>query len=359
MLALPCAVLIALTAAAAARADITLHPSSHRHGRVVFDLNSVRSYRFSRAVLMPGHHRLPKRRLRAATARGKLLVRRTGRHPRLRLEVARSSRLSWAPPALSDPVTVAAQSAPRRGDNAHQLDLSPSRDYLVRMPPAGLQGGLTIRGGRNVVLIGGEIDVPMQPGNSPSPDSRRGLYLTGQTGTVHVEGLLIRGPDLSEGIDLSEPSGATVQIENVRVEGVHARDEAHFSDNHPDVLQTWAGPADLRVDRLSGSTDYQGVFLAPNEFGPQAPPRQVLLSRIDLRPIDPAARCSCYLLWQAGSFPLHSSDIWLIPHPPRNLLSSLWPSPAPWAGVSEGTPPMGEFVPRGLAGLGYQSPGYR
>ena len=45
--------------------------------------------------------------------------------------------------------------------------------------------GLTIEGGRNVVLVGGEIHHG-QPISSAS--SNRGLYLVDQTGTVHVEG---------------------------------------------------------------------------------------------------------------------------------------------------------------------------
>ena len=43
------------------------------------------------------------------------------------------------------------------------------------------------------------------------------LYLRDQTGTVHIEGLLIYGSDLSEGIQINAPQ-ATVQIVNVRVE---------------------------------------------------------------------------------------------------------------------------------------------
>jgi hypothetical protein len=269
-------------------------------------------------------------------------------------------KLRWAPPALHQPTTVSAADATASGDSAHVLRLRPNQDYRVRMPDTPLtgRGGLVIEGGRNVVLIGGEIDIPMQPGSAPSSDSRRGLYLNDQTGTVHVEGLLIRGPDLSEGINLSEPLGAVVQIENVRVEGVHARDESGFSDNHPDVLQTWAGPAELRVDRLSGSTDYQGLFLAPNEFGSQPPPRQVLLSHVDLRPTT-MANCSCLMLWKGGSFPMQLDDVWVIPHPSTNLAHTLWPSPIQWGGVRDGTPPGGQFVPVGVAGLSYISPGYR
>jgi hypothetical protein len=265
-------------------------------------------------------------------------------------------KVRWAPPPLNHPTTVSAADSTASGDSEHVLRLRPDQDYRVRMPDAPLtgRGGLVIQGGHNVVLIGGEIDIPMQAGD-PSSDSRRGLYLNDQTGTVHIEGLLIRGADLSEGIDLSEPLGAVVQIENVRVEGVHARDESGFTDNHPDVLQTWAGPAELRVDRLSGSTDYQGLFLAPNQFGSQPPPRQVTLSHVDLRG---ASCCYGFLLWQQGSFPIHTDDVWITPHPSRSLAHSLWPSPAPWGGVSQGTPPDGEFVPPGVAGASYESPGY-
>jgi hypothetical protein len=368
-----CVLLLVLGASAApARADITLRPSAYRHGAFRYDLTALQSSVLKRGVLLPGRRHLPARRLAAARSRGRLVV---GRHLfdpapprhlghrklrryRLRLKVSPASKLRWPPPALNDPVTVSASSASGSGDNPHQLNLSPARDYLVRMPPGALEGGLTIKGGHNVVLIGGEIDIPMQPGNPPSIDSRRGLYLTDQTGTVHVEGLLLGGADLSEGIDLSEPLGATVQIENVRVEGVHARNESLFSDNHPDVLQTWAGPAELRVDRLSGSTDYQGLFLAPNEFGSQPPPRQVVLSHVDLRPTT-MANCSCLMLWKGGSFPMQLDDVWVIPHPSTNLAHTLWPSPIQWGGVRDGTPPGGQFVPVGVAGLSYISPGYR
>jgi hypothetical protein len=269
-------------------------------------------------------------------------------------------KLRWAPPALDHPTTISAADADTGSDSDHVLNLDPGRDYRVQMPSGPLtgKGGLTIQGGRNVVLIGGEIDVPPQPGPSPSPESRRGLYLSGQTGTVHVEGLLIRGSGLSEGIDLSEPDAAAVQIENVRVENVHARDERNFSDNHPDVIQTWAGPAELRVDRLTGSTDYQGLFLAPNQYGSQPPPRQVAISHVDLTGTRTPERCGCYLLWQSGSFPIQTSDLYLTPHPGDRLSGTQWPSPAPWGEAISGSPPDGPFVPSGRAGSSYRSPGY-
>jgi hypothetical protein len=263
--------------------------------------------------------------------------------------------LRWEPPPLEDPLHVDPTQARIDSYDAYQLNLDTSRDYVIQMPPTPLARGVVIVGGRNVVLVGGEIDIPMQSGDPPSIYSRRGLYLKGQTGTVHVEGLLIHGPDLSEGINLDERLGAVVQIENVRIDGVHARDEQGFTDNHPDILETWAGPAKLRVDRLTGSTDYQGFFLAPNQFGSQPPPNEVKLSHVDLHA---EACCYGFMLWEVGTFPLLSDDVWVTTHPGRTLANSLWPSAGSWPGVSEGEPPGGDFVPEGLAGASYETPGY-
>jgi hypothetical protein len=176
--------------------------------------------------------------------------------------------------------------------------------------------------------------------------------LTGQTGVVHVEGLRIRGAGLSEGIDLDERLGAIVQLENNRVEGIHARDERNFTDNHPDVVQSWAGPAVLRIDGLTATTDYQGLFLNPAQFGRAS--RMVDLRRVNIAGL-PTAR---YLLWQAEPFPIRSTDVWINPAKGRPLGQVFWPSHSPWAGVRVGSPPR-DFVPRSSVGTGYRSPGYR
>ena len=257
-------------------------------------------------------------------------------------------KLAWKPPALTDPQTV----RPTASDRT--LELDPGRDYRVDMPdePLSGPGGLSITGGRNVVLIGGTIDIALN-GAEPAITARRGLFLQGQTGTVHVEGLLIRGRDLSEGIDLDQRAGATVQLQNIRVEGVHALDEKHFSDNHPDVVQTWAGPAELRVDRLTGSTDYQGFFLHPTQFI-REPPRLFDLRHVEIE----GGPTSQYLLWQAAPFPLDIADVWIRPARGRPPAQTLWPAPEAWRGVRTGAPPGGDFVPAGVAGADYAPPGY-
>ncbi len=174
----------------------------------------------------------------------------------------------------------------------HVLKLDPTRDYLVRMPSTKLSvlGGLVIVGGHDVVLIGGAI---------------------------------------------------TIQ----------ARDEVGFSDNHPDLVQSWAGPAELRVDRFSGTTDYQGIFLAPEAFG-SSPSRRFDLRRVNITTTATAR----YLLWQEGNAPLRLDDVWIQPSPGRYEL--VWPSDRRWDPVSQGSPPAGDFARADGVGLGYRSPGY-
>lgn len=230
------------------------------------------------------------------------------------------------------------------------IRLAPRHDYrIVLGEPLREVGGLRIVGGRNVVLVGGHITIP-RAGPGASAGDRRGLLISGQTGTVHVEGLLIDndGGDLSEGIDIAAPR-AVVQIQNTRVAGIHARDGKRFTDNHPDVIQTFGGVRELRVNRLTGTTTYQGLFLR----GDSGPVGRVELSKVNIVGF-PTAR---YLLWKrcrdpypapcdGPDFPMGVTDVWVRPARGRSLRLSLKPEPpeGPWGGVREGTPPGGDFV---------------
>lgn len=108
-------------------------------------------------------------------------------------DVLGDPRLTWAPPALHDPQTVAVTE-----DNT-KLELDPNVDYVIALPPRPVAAptGLHISGGHDVVVIGGTVDVPS--GAQTGKTHRNGLYLQDWTGTMHVEGLLLEG-DLQEGI---------------------------------------------------------------------------------------------------------------------------------------------------------------
>jgi hypothetical protein len=275
-------------------------------------------------------------------------------------------KLAWAPPRLTAPATL------RVGPGGGEFRLQPGRDYVLRISEVSALGGVRLIGGHNVVIVGGHITIPWA-GDNPTIADRVALYLYRQTGTVHVEGLLIdnAGGDLSEGIQINAPA-AVVQLENVRVSDVHARDEVGFTDNHPDLVQPWGGVAQLRVHRFSGSSDAQGFFLVGNN-GP--------IGRADLRDVNmigsPTAR---HLFWHGGRFPVTLTNVWIQPAAGRPLGRAVWPDTSgewprqafvapdgsvswpPESGIAgsifPGVPPEGDFVPAPAVGAGYVSPGY-
>lgn len=292
--------------------------------------------------------------------------------------VTSGSQLSWRPPVLTSPVTVVIDDT-----TPMPLYLDSSRDYSIQLGHRTTTHGVVISGGRNIVMIGGRISIPYA-GTNPSIESRRGLYLERNTGTVHIEGLLIDGPDLSEGIQIAAPN-AVVQLQNVRVVGVHARDQVNFSDNHPDCLQPWGGVAAIRIDRMTCSTDTHGLYFDSNDArrlgGPigSADIRRYNITRTLKSPHWAFQRVTA-----DGDQPMALTDVYVQPEATTSLYNSVgnepwrngvynflpatmsadgatasWPQDTKLTGsVKKGLPPGGDFAPAGLSGTSYVSPGY-
>lgn len=224
--------------------------------------------------------------------------------------------LRWAPPSLVNPIIH------ELDGTVHNFNLTAGRDHIMVMPSTPLDGfttagALKITGGRNVVIIGGEIDVAtLGAGYSDT----RAISLNAITGVCHIEGLWIHGDYLSEGIQIYCPQ-AIVQIQNTRIDDVHAQDEVDFTDNHPDLIQIAGGCRELRVDLFTGSTDYQGFFLAHEATaGKQCGP--VYISRTNLKG-NPQNRT---LIWHTNpNVPVHLDDIYGEPTAGKDLDESVWP----------------------------------
>lgn len=285
--------------------------------------------------------------------------------------------LRWMPPQLEDPITIDIKPG---GRSAYTL--KEDQDYVIQMPEEPFFDSLALNGGRNIVLVGGEINIPYQ-GEDATISSRRGLKIQGAIGIVHIEGLLIRGEDLSEGIQISAPD-AIVQLQNIRIEDVHARDQIEFTDNHPDLIQTYGSVKELRVDYFTGSTDYQGLFFKA-DFSP--PHGAIKLSNVNIIGRSTAR----YLIWfnpESGFGDVSLDNIWI--HVPKErsggFRRAIWPQfdadypeqaqlvlyedcicagwppemePRIIGYVQEGIPPEGDFVKEGAVGIDYVSPGYR
>jgi hypothetical protein len=174
--------------------------------------------------------------------------------------------LTWAPPAGWESFTAA--TVPSGGGT---LSLRSDTDYRL-VAPGTITGPLHIRGGRNVVWIGGHIRIDDKPAIATAT-YRRGLVISDASDgssvdgrVVHIEGLRIDGNDLSEGINTSSPR-AVLQLENIHVRAAHIRGSddrdakgVYTAGNHADVLQPWGGFKEIRVDGLTGSSNYQGFY---------------------------------------------------------------------------------------------------
>ena len=166
---------------------------------------------------------------------------------------------------------------------------------------------------------------------------------------------------------------ATVQLENLRATGLRGS----YDTNHTDIVQPWGGVARLRVDRLSGTTNYQGIFNQPDQ-GPIGP---VDLRHVDLSYDNVGARTGGYLLWLTNGCSAATTtltDVYVKGRTrldarvdgvaaarrgddcPASIVQNVasWPA-LPITGVARwGAPPGGPFVDRGrrrhrrtLAGL--------
>lgn len=281
------------------------------------------------------------------------------------------SPLRWPTPTLAEPTTI------ELGSGYTETKLSPRKDYLLELPPGGKHGGTTIDGGHNVVLTGGAISLERQLTAGEEANARRAIYIKGATGVVQIEGVLIDNPNGAEfdGIDIDAPE-ATVQLENLRIVGLRGG----LHGFHADVVQPWGGVANLRIDRLTGSSNYQGLSLQ-QDLGPIGTAQlfEVDLTATAEEPVDGGG----HMLWltsgtsSCSSYPVTLEQVFVEPRPGRRLVDSVWPSAnsglpcaevgvatASWPDlmatgtVQAGTPPGREFVPEGIAGGAYVSPGY-
>jgi hypothetical protein len=313
--------------------------------------------------------------------------------------------LRWAPPTLTNPVTI---SLAPTGDVS--LNLDNSRDYIIQYPDVRRVGELRLVGGRNIVIVGGASTIAPHSGIGV-----RNIQISDKAGVmdgrvVHIEGLDIDGSGGGEadGIGIGAPS-AIVQIENTRITGLIG----HLSSTHADVIQTWGGVKALRLYDVTGASHYNSLYLRRENspLGPEIGP--VTLDHVNMfgytNPSDwdvsstlrgisigtQPADTDCNAKGQCGPPNADSStncqlsssvvlDEFYASPPNGKLERWMWPTDymstagcpsalsadglsADWpalrgqvSGVMHlGPPPGGDFVPAGSVGVGYVSPGYQ
>ena len=277
--------------------------------------------------------------------------------------------LRWSPPTLSCPETIYLGT----GRTSNQLDNT--KDYILKLPPVQKVGSTTIVGGHNIVIMGGSITVPV------GDPVQRAIYLKNIVGTVHIEGVNIDNPAAAEfdGIAIASPD-ATVQLENCRITGLVGT----YTTWHSDLVQPWGGVKHLYVDYFTGTSGYQG-FQIPLDLGPII---STELRNVNLRHEIPAGALGSELLWLTtgtsggNTYPITLANVYITPRPGHGSVGqgSVYPSTSQPNGfeaiqdgtkvtwpnlptitgyVRQGEPTTGDYVPDGVAGLNYVSPGYR
>ena len=314
--------------------------------------------------------------------------------------VVSGSGLRWAPPTLTNPITI---NLPANG--SVNLNLDNARDYVIKYPSVRRVGELFVHGGRNIVIVGGASTIAPHAGTGV-----RNIQLSDTTGVmngrvIHIEGLDINGSGGGEGdgIGIGTPS-AIVQLENVRITGLIG----HLHSTHADVIQTWGGVKALRMYNVTGSSHYNNLYLrrensplSPaigpvtldhvNLFGYVNPsswdiPATIRAMSIGTQPADndggPSnadSSTNCQLsngvtlndfygdppgggklqrfMWPTDYMGTSGCASSLT----GNGLAAYWPAlAAKVSGVMQlGPPPGGDFVPAGAVGVGYVSPGYQ
>lgn len=259
-------------------------------------------------------------------------------------------KLKKAPPALTNPKEI------RVTDEMGKIVLVAGQDAVIVLPkdkPWKNTRGLWVEGGRNVVCIGGQIEVgggyyngSTGPGVPADHMVKRPVYFVGQTGTIHLEGLATSSAtgDISEGVNFSTPF-AVVQIQQCKHLSPLVGTKAY---NHADALQCWNGPKFMYVDGFYAKTGYQGAFLNPHDLGTSPVDDNWELNNVEIEG-DQNAK---YILWKGN--------------PPANIICKNvftsgglgnYPNNAAWPGVvHSSTPAKKNFA--ATAGFGYVSPGY-
>ena len=316
-----------------------------------------------------------------------------------------SGPLSWAPPRCGDPQHQCVDLY-LSNTGAHQApSLDDNTDYRIHLPAnRPLFGGITINGGHSVQIIGGEIDLTFPCSNDAS--DCMGIYISKDSpGAVFVEGVYIRNivsigrtcpsgvSDTSQtcssgdGIDVNTADDGTINVnvitlENVRIDGISGC--SGYGD-HADVFQPYQAPDDtIRIDRLTGTTNCQGLTLDPDlaysvwHTFPASITVQNANIEVTANPYgNNAYGYGWWLTHGTGcqSGQLHLSNDYVSEPPPGAVTNAVWPYPTcgaryshgafSWPGsrisgsLRVGVPLGGDFVPADTVGAGYQSPGYQ
>lgn len=315
---------------------------------------------------------------------------------------AAGEKLIWSPPPMHEPAEVTVRRSPqqpdqieviiRRAGQPPKTDLTPEKslalvalkpneDAVIKLPKDGplRLGGLMVRYGGNIRMIGGHMI-----GLAPADQKLRAvLRFAGQSGTVFVEGVVIDanrqyGLDgiLIGALNHRPKDVPDITLQNIVIKGTDSTTKGF----HADAFQYYGATRTTRMDHVSITAQYQGLFLDP-----QHDIKAIDLRHVDLRYTDPATAAGFLFFLRVGeeANTRHPSvrlrdvyvgertnrPVWensvIFPHARmangtrRQGDRATFPSfPEVDGFVTRGQPPGGPFVRESTVGVKYRSPGY-
>lgn len=285
------------------------------------------------------------------------------------------AKLKYAPPPQVTPTVV---NVPQ---GFYSGSFGPAEDVIFNWPASVRFSEFISTGGRHLRIIGGA---------STKGAGGSAIQVTGCTGSFFGEGLLIDTSAANiDAINVCGDTAATytkfpdVYIQNTRIIGVNGTN----ATTHADVFQPQGSIKNLFIDKLTFSSNYQGLSLFQN----QAPITSAVMSRVNGFYTAVAGDPVTYLMWlvdiasHAPYIPVTLNDFYMTPRAGQTLndtvfpvlgqtnldglpigsltadsyLTMSYPALMNVKGViRRGPPPSGDYVPAAGVGVGYTSPGY-
>lgn len=188
--------------------------------------------------------------------------------------------------------------------------------------------------------------------------ARSGISFTGQTGIVHVEGLLVDG-FVCDGIRFSGGTG-TAQIQRSRVDGITNYDLAYETDGHPDGVQAYGGGfSEIRLDRVSLQLgpNGNGVINKGSDSAPSTPVGQWRFYNSEILSKTGQGR-SMFANSDGASSAFDVQNSWLRYDPSQGVIFSSGTSARALFNEALYKAGQVDITPASACGIGYTTPGY-
>lgn len=263
-----------------------------------------------------------------------------------------------------------------KADGRTYYEWPDTQDVLFDLGNFSYQEGLALTGGRNVVVIGGHIT---STGSNRAVGVGLAVWPRVAASHYYLEGLRIKPSaaggvwqrQQNDGIALRGPNGK-LTMQNLLIGPVAIKQGYTSDDAHADVFQIQAEAAgvDIRVDYLTGYTEYSGVMESAFKVKSQNWAHvNLVASGYSATDLDPLTLGSGYRghtafgMYDAGiahNMPnLTFSEFYWGRDPLQTFQGYSPPELVSQKGAKYGKPAVGDFVTEAAVALPYVSPGYQ